>query len=59
MIRADELIKLDIGDVVINVDPPFLKIHGKGGKERMAPLSEDVIPIVEAYLADQITKVCG
>lgn len=29
MIRADELIKLDIGDVVIDFDIPFLKIHEK------------------------------
>ena len=52
MIRADELIKLDIGDVVIDSDIPFLKIHGKGGKERMAPLSEEVIPLIKAYLAE-------
>ncbi len=52
MIRADELIKLDIGDVVIDFDIPFLKIHEKGGKERMAPLSEEVIPLIKAYLAE-------
>lgn len=52
MIRAEELIKLDISDVVMNSDVPFLKIQGKGGKERMAPLSEEVIPLIKAYLAE-------
>lgn len=52
MIRADELIKLNVGDVVIDSEIPFLKIHGKGGKERMAPLSQEVIPLIKAYLAE-------
>lgn len=52
MIRADELIKLDIGDVVIDSDIPFLKIQGKGGKERMAPLAEEAIPLIKTYLAE-------
>ena len=52
MIRAGELIKLNIGDVVIDSDIPFLKIHGKGGKERMAPLSEEAVPLIKAYLAE-------
>ena len=52
MIRADELIKLNIQDVVIDSDIPFLKIHGKGGKERMAPLSVEAIPLIKAYLVE-------
>lgn len=52
MIRAGELIRLDIGDVVIDSDIPFLKIHGKGGKGRMAPLSEEAVPLIKAYLAE-------
>ena len=52
MLRADELIKLNIRDVVIDSDVPFLKVHGKGGKERMAPLSEEAIPLIKAYLAE-------
>lgn len=52
MIRTDELIKLDIGDVVIDSDIPFLKIQGKGGKERMAPLAEEAIPLIKTYLTE-------
>lgn len=52
MIRADELINLNIQDVVIDSDIPFLKVHGKGGKERMAPLSDEAVPLIKAYLAE-------
>lgn len=52
MIRADELIKLNVGDVIMDSEIPFLKIHGKGGKERMAPLSHEVIPLIKAYLTE-------
>lgn len=52
MIRADELIKLNLQDVVIDSDIPFLKIHGKGGKERMAPLSAEAIPLIKVYLVE-------
>lgn len=50
MIRVDELIQLDLKDVKINVDPPYLFIHGKGSKERIVPLSDKVIPLIRAYL---------
>ena len=56
MIRADELMKLNIQDVVIDSDIPFLKIHGKGGKERMAPLSVEAIQIIKAYLKQIVIK---
>lgn len=52
MIRADELIKLDVKDVEMNSDVPYLRVHGKGGKERMAPLSERVVPLINAYLEE-------
>lgn len=52
MIRADELIKLDIKDVQIETEIPFLLIHGKGNKERTVPLSPEVIPLIKAYIAE-------
>ena len=50
MIRADELIQLDVKDVRIDVDIPYLFIHGKGDKERTVALSEALVPLVKAYL---------
>ena len=43
-------IQIKIYDV-IDSDIPFLKIHGKGGKERMAPLSAEAIPLIKVYPA--------
>ena len=50
MIRADELIQLDVKDVRIDVDIPYLFIHGKGDKERTVALSEALVPLAKAYL---------
>ena len=52
MIRADELIQLDIKDVRINVDIPYLFIHGKGDKERTVTFSEALVPLIKAYLEE-------
>ncbi len=52
MIRADELIQLELKDVKIDADSPYLFVHGKGNKERTVPLSDKVIPLIRAYLDD-------
>lgn len=52
MIRVDELIRLELKDVKIDVDSPYLFIHGKGNKERIVPLSDKVIPLIREYLKD-------
>lgn len=52
MIRADELIQLELKDVKIDVDVPYLFIHGKGNKERTVPLSDKVVPLIRDYLDD-------
>jgi len=48
-IRADELIGLDLSDVNIDAESPYLRIRGKGDKERVVALSEEVIPLVKQY----------
>ena len=50
MIRADELIHLNMGDVQIDVETPYLLVHGKGNKERIVPLSKMTIPLIRQYL---------
>lgn len=50
MIRADELIRLDIKDVRIDVDIPYLFVHGKGSKERTVAISEKLIPLIRSYI---------
>lgn len=50
-IRADELIRLNFSDVNISCTEPYLRIHGKGDKERIVCLSEKSIPLLEQYIS--------
>lgn len=50
-IRADELIQLNFTDVTISSAEPYLRIHGKGDKERIVPLSEQTIPLLKQYIS--------
>ena len=52
MIRADELIRISIGDICLNAGIPYILIHGKGNKERTVSLSEKVIPLINAYMKE-------
>ncbi len=49
-IRADELIQLNFTDVNISSAEPYLCIHGKGDKERIVPLSEQTVPLLNQYI---------
>lgn len=50
-IRADELIQLNLADVNISADDPYLRICGKGDKERIVAISEKAIPLIRQYIA--------
>lgn len=52
MIRADELLRLDLGEVILNSVTPYLMIHGKGNKERIVPVSKEVLPLIDAYMQE-------
>ena len=49
-IRADELINLDLLDVNINNDVTYLRIYGKGSKERIVPISENTVLLIQNYI---------
>lgn len=49
-IRAYELINLDLLDVNINNDVPYLRIYGKGSKERIVPISENTVLLIQNYI---------
>lgn len=50
-IRADELIGLNLSDVVLTSEEPYLRIHGKGDKERVVPLTDLSIPLIRQYIS--------
>jgi integrase/recombinase XerD len=49
--RASEISNLRLRDV--NLKQRYCKCHGKGDKQRMAPLGEQAVSAVEIYLAQQ------
>lgn len=49
-LRADELLQLNLSDVRIDVDEPYIRIHGKGDKERTVGLSDKTVPILKQYI---------
>jgi len=55
-IRADELIHLDLRDINLKSEIPFVFIHGKGNKERAVPITEGTIKLVEAYVMEYHNK---
>jgi site-specific recombinase XerD len=55
-IRANELIHLDLRDINLKSEVPFVFIHGKGNKERAVPMTEGTIRLVMAYIAEYHNK---
>ncbi len=46
--RRAELVALHVADV--DIDPPAIRVVGKGGKQRLVPLSPTVGPLLKAWL---------
>ena len=49
-IRADEMIHLLIGSLNLGVKEPYIRVHGKGNKERIVPLSPKMVAHIKSYL---------
>ncbi|MEO0321843.1 MAG: site-specific tyrosine recombinase XerD [Myxococcota bacterium] len=49
-LRVSELVGLDLGDV--NLEASFLRVRGKGAKQRLAPLGNHAGEVLEVYLRD-------
>ncbi len=47
--RRAELAGLHLAD--LDLDPPAIRVVGKGGKQRLVPLSPTATPLIEAWLA--------
>ncbi len=50
--RIEELISMTLGDIIRNGSNVQIRLHGKGNKTRYNPLPADVIPHLDAYLAE-------
>lgn len=50
--RIEELVTMTLGDIVRNGTTVQIRLHGKGNKTRYNPLPVEVIPHLDAYLAE-------
>lgn len=56
-LRAGECVGLDLGDIVL--EEGFLRVTGKGGKERLVPLAGCALSALTAYLETGRPKLQG
>lgn len=53
--RASELIGLELGDLYLDDDPPRVRVHGKGDRERTIPLPPEAVDVLRTYLRSRRT----
>lgn len=51
-IRLSELLNLKISDVNLQKSTPYLRIHGKGDKERIVSISDNTVAHIQQYMRD-------
>jgi integrase len=58
-LRADELVRADVGDIRTTGDGGVVHVHGKGNKDRRIPVEQALIGVLEAYLDSRATRFRG
>ncbi|MHA1821250.1 MAG: site-specific tyrosine recombinase/integron integrase, partial [Promethearchaeota archaeon] len=53
MARVSEIVGVKIGDIDFNSG--FIKLRGKGNKERIVPIDRETLEIIKDYLSNRIT----
>ena len=49
-LRADELLRANVGDLRRTDDGAVIHVHGKGGKDRRIPIEPPLVQVLERYL---------
>lgn len=55
-LRADELLKANIGDLRRTDDGGIFHVHGKGNKDRRIPVGPELLVVLDHYLTTRITR---
>ena len=50
-LRADELLRVNVGDLRRTADGAVIQVRGKGGKDRRVPIEAVLVEVIERYLA--------
>jgi integrase len=58
-LRADELVRSNIGDIRVTEDGGVINVRGKGGKDRRIPVEEGLIGVLEDYLHSRASRLPG
>ena len=49
--RVEELINLDLSDIyIMTEEDPYIRVRGKGDKERFVPISDKSVPLIRQYI---------
>ena len=55
-LRADELLRANIGDVRAGDDGAVIQVRGKGGKDRRIPIEPALVAVLEEYLDSRLAR---
>lgn len=55
-LRADELVRADVGDIRTTDEGGVIHVHGKGNKDRRIPVEQSLIDELEAYLDSRAAR---
>ena len=55
-LRADELLRANIGDLRRTDDGAVIHVRGKGGKDRRVPIEPALVEVLERYLDSRATR---
>jgi site-specific recombinase XerD len=55
-LRADELIRADVGDVRLTDEGGVIHVRGKGNKDRRIPVEQPLIDVLDHYLDSRATR---
>ena len=49
-LRADELLSLKLSDIILTCDTPYIRVIGKGDKERFVGISDKTVSLIRQYI---------
>jgi integrase/recombinase XerC len=55
-LRADELLRANVGDLRRRDDGAVIQVHGKGGNDRSIPVELALVEVLEAYLDSRAVR---
>ena len=55
-LRAEELVRANVGDLRRTDDGAVIHVRGKGGKDRRVPIEPALVRVLERYLDSRATR---